>query len=215
APSSAGLVLATAILVLWAPRGLHPIAEIARLRKRPGCRTGSALPAKALPGKIILGIAASSSRPGGVGRLMSPGEHQSEVVWRHVIEQRAGLLVEHVGIELAGPQQRHAALPLGALALEVVEIGGQRDDLLVEVFLGLEPVIAAIGVDAEIADQERGHDIEAERGQDGTQAFTRDHPHTMSARGLKGLNAGRLPQPVADFAADEIAQPLAAVAQET
>src|SRR5580692_3251299 len=39
-----------------------PIAEIARLRKRSACVAGWAEPAKALPAKIILGIAASTSR---------------------------------------------------------------------------------------------------------------------------------------------------------
>ena len=52
----------------------------------------------------------------------------------------------------------------GALLLELVKLLAQRGKLLVEVLLGPQPVIAGVGVDAEIADHQRAADIEAERG---------------------------------------------------
>src|SRR4029078_10483125 len=93
------------------------------------------------------------------------GEHHGQVMGMDVVEQRAGALVEHVGINPARFEQRDAALPLGALDLELREFGGEFRHLLVDVLLGLEPTIAAEGVDAEIADEQGRYHIEAERGE--------------------------------------------------
>src|ERR1700755_3568764 len=71
-----------------------------------------------------------------------------------IIEQSTGLLVEHVGIDILRLQKRDSALPLGVLMLEAMKIGRKRRCLPVDVFLGFEPAVAAIGVGAEIADQQ-------------------------------------------------------------
>src|SRR5580704_16098612 len=187
-PSSAGLVLATAIRVLWAHRGGPPsLSRNRRIAEAPGLlRNGMGKAAQRIAGKIILGIARGSSRLRWVGRRRPPRTvHQGEIARRNVIEQGAGLFVEHVGIELAGAQQRHPALPLRPVELELVELGRQSRDLAVDVLFGLDPAIAAIGVDAEIADQERGQNVEAERGEERTQTLTGDHSTKMAAADLK------------------------------
>ena len=56
------------------------------------------------------------------------------------------------------------------LGLEPAEFGGQLADLLVDLVLGGKAAIAAKGMKPEIADQGRGHGIEAERGQKSAQA---------------------------------------------
>src|SRR5262249_52640762 len=82
-----------------------------------------------------------------------PLEQEGEVAGIRIVQERAGALVEDVGVEAFGPEQRYAPLPIGALGLQRRKLGREPGDLLVEVVLGLEPVIAGIGVDAKIADQ--------------------------------------------------------------
>ncbi len=69
----------------------------------------------------------------------------------------------------------HPLLAFGPLALQPGELRGQRDDLLVEFLSGVEPVLAGIGVGAEIADQEPRHRVEGEPGEDRFESATRDH----------------------------------------
>src|SRR5689334_5891173 len=102
----------------------RPIAEVNAYPGRESLTT-----AKALAEKFILGRAAASSRPA-MRRL---GEHHGQVVGMDVVEQRAGALVEHVGIDPARLEQGDTALPLGALDLELCELGGQLRHLLVDV----------------------------------------------------------------------------------
>ena len=63
--------------------------------------------------------------------------------------------------------------------LEAVELLAQLGELLVEVLLGPQPMIAGVGVDAEIADDQRAADIEAERGEERSQLSPGDHAGKM------------------------------------
>ena len=54
-----------------------------------------------------------------------------------------------------------------------------RSHLLVEVGLRTQAVIAGEGIDREIADEQRGERIKAERGQDCVATPVRDHPTKM------------------------------------
>ena len=80
---------------------------------------------------------------------------------------------------LLGLEQLDPVLPLGAFLLEASELVGQRGELLIEVLLGPQPVVAGVGVDAEIADDQGAPDIEAERGQEGSQLSPGDHAGKM------------------------------------
>ena len=68
------------------------------------------------------------------------------------------------------------------LGLERGKLAGQLGDLLVEVLLRLEPVVAGIGVDAEIADHQRRDRVERERGENGAEPLARDHAGTCRGR---------------------------------
>ena len=76
---------------------------------------------------------------------------------------------------LLGLQQFDPVLPLGALLLETAKFVGQRSELLVEVLLRAQAMVAGVGVDAEIADHQRAADIEAERGQNSAKLSPGDH----------------------------------------
>ncbi len=56
-----------------------------------------------------------------------------------VVELIARALVEHVGIDPVGPQQRDPLFALGALLLQPRQLRGQRDDLLVEFLRAFRP----------------------------------------------------------------------------
>src|SRR6266545_314524 len=101
------------------------------------------------------GVAANSamnSAPWNAKGRSPPLEHQRQVTGVHIVEQRTGALVEHVGVEAFGLEQRDAPLPNRPLGLEGRKLDRELCDLLVEIVPGLEPVIAGIGVDPEIAD---------------------------------------------------------------
>jgi hypothetical protein len=97
----------------------------------------------------------------------------------YIIEQSPGAFIEHVGIELVRFQQRDPPLPLSALELEAIEFARKRHHLLVNVLLGLEAAVAAVGIDAEIADQKPRHDVKAERGKDRAETLAGYHPANM------------------------------------
>src|SRR5207248_870327 len=86
--------------------------------------------------------------------------HQHEVVRMRIIEHGSCTLVEQVGIDPVRSQQRHAMLPGRPLELEASEFLRKLVHLLGEILLGLETMGPGIGIDAEIADEQRGCDIE-------------------------------------------------------
>ena len=118
--------------------------------------------------------------PGGAARRPSGTlEHLRQIARVEVIEHDPRALIERVGIDALGFEQLDPALPFGALLLELVELFTQRNKLLVEVLLGPQPVIAGVGVDAEIADHQRTADIKTERGQKEMKLSPRDHAGKM------------------------------------
>lgn len=98
------------------------------------------------------------------------------------VEEEARLLVERVRINPVRTQQRHLAFPLAVLDLETVQLGGQFRHLLVDLVARMQAALAVEGVEAEIADQRPGHEIEAERRQDSTCTSARDHCGKMRVR---------------------------------
>jgi hypothetical protein len=77
--------------------------------------------------------------------------HADQIVRIDVIELIARTLVEQVGVDPVGSQQRDPLLALGPLLLQPRQFGGQRDDLLIELLPRIQPILAGIGIDAEIA----------------------------------------------------------------
>src|SRR5215471_12271827 len=110
-----------------------------------------------------------------------PLHHHHDVARIRVIEEGARPLINHVGIKTVGFEQRHAPLPLIVFGFGLVKLSRQFRDLAIEVFLRLEAAIAGIGVDAEIADQQRRHYVETERRQKRSELWACDHDAMMDA----------------------------------
>src|SRR5215472_12186152 len=112
--------------------------------------------------------------------------HPDQIVRVGIVKLKPRTLVQHVGIDPVRTQQRHPLLALGALFLQARKLRGERDDLLVEFLPRVEPVLAGIGVDAEIADHRRRHRIEGKAGQDRFESGTGDHGRPCDGR-VNGL----------------------------
>ncbi len=56
-----------------------------------------------------------------------------------------------------------------------------RRNLLVEILLRAQPAIAGIGIDAEIADHQRGDGVKRERVEDGAEPLPGHHGATLPA----------------------------------
>ena len=110
-----------------------------------------------------------------------------QIVGIDVVELIARALVEHIRIDPVGPQQRDPLLALGALALQPRQLGGQGDDLLVELLLRVQAVFAGIGVDAKIADHGGRNRIEREPGKNGFESAARDHNPEHATAPVNGM----------------------------
>src|SRR3954469_9070087 len=78
-------------------------------------------------------------------------DRSNQVARIGIIELVARALVEHVRVDPIGSQQRETLLALPALPLQPHQFGCQRDDLVIELLPRVQPVLAGIGIDAEIA----------------------------------------------------------------
>src|SRR3712207_2889101 len=94
----------------------------------------------------------------------------------HAAEERARALLEKVAVDLVGAEQRDAALPVGTLRLESVQLFRDRVGLDLELALGLKPAAAVLGVMDEVADDERRDPVKRQRDQDFTHAPADNHP---------------------------------------
>src|SRR6478752_3638641 len=158
-----GLVLATAILsspgASCEPISRYWACAEARARERA---TGP----KVLPGFTIL--PRRYAQRGEAPRLFL--QREREIARMQVVEHGASALIEHVGIEIVGTQERDLALQVEPLGARTLDLAREARLLLREVLLRLQPMRARVGRKAEVADDERRDGIEAERGQDGAQA---------------------------------------------
>src|SRR5262249_28172511 len=109
-------------------------------------------------------------------------EAQGELARIGVVEQHPGALVEHVGIDAFGLEQRDAAFPIGAFGLERVKLGAEFRDLLVEILLRTQSAVAGVSIDAEIADHQRGDGVKRERVEDGAEPLPGYHGATLPAQ---------------------------------
>src|SRR5688500_8880510 len=100
----------------------------------------------------------------------------------HVVQFRAGPLVQKVRVEAVRAQQGDAPLPLQPLHFGSAEFGGQFGDLLLKLLLGKQTMIAGEGVDGEIADKESRDGVETERGEKRTQPSAGDHDSPWPVR---------------------------------
>ena len=156
-------------------RLVWPIAEIGGARKRAQGNAQEA--ARFCTAKVFAADAAVPPERRSAAIYCLSG--QDQVARMGVVEHRAGALVEQIGVELVGAQQRHAVLPLLALGGDALEFAHQVALLLREVLLGLQPVRAGVGREPEIADDQRRDRVEAEGRQHGAQAGAGDHAGSM------------------------------------
>src|SRR4029077_6054080 len=77
---------------------------------------------------------------------LSPLEHEREVAGIRIIEQQARAFVEQVGIDVVGFTQRDPPLPDRTLGLDGGKVEGQLRNILVEIPLGDQTVLARIGI---------------------------------------------------------------------
>src|SRR5579871_4820700 len=93
----------------------------------------------------------------------------------HIVEKQPGPLVEHVGIDAVRPEQRDAPFPMFALRLDTPQLALEFVDLLVESLASVDAIFPRIGVDAEIANEQRRQDVKAERRQKSTNSRANNH----------------------------------------
>ena len=72
-----------------------------------------------------------------------------------------------------------------ALGLEPGEFVVHGGELLVEVGLRAQAMVAGKGVDGEVADEQRGEEVKRERGEDGVTAPVTDHGAPRCRRAVK------------------------------
>ena len=65
----------------------------------------------------------------------------NQIVRVGVIELVARALIEQVGVDPVGAQQRDPLFALGALLLQPLQFGGQRDDFLIELLPCIQPIL--------------------------------------------------------------------------
>src|SRR5262245_37545282 len=127
--------------------------------------------------------------PAGFGRpevaRSRPLELQRQVVRVRLGKERPRALVEQVGIEAFGLQQRDPPLPDRPFRLDRRKLRRKLANLLVDVLPGVEAMIAGEGVDPEIADQQRRRGIEAERRENRSKPPAGDHGISCDPRGIK------------------------------
>jgi len=104
---------------------------------------------------------------------LSPLEHKREVAGIGVVEQQACPLVEQVGVDIVRLQQRDSSLPNRTRGFDAVELEGQLRDILVEIPLGDQAMLARIGIDPEIADEQRRDRVERERVEEAAEPSAR------------------------------------------
>ena len=77
-------------------------------------------------------------------------------------------------------------LPLRAGRAQRVALKCQVGDLLLELPLGQQPVIAVISLKGEVADDERRHEMQRQALENPPESGARDHAGFMAPGGLRG-----------------------------
>src|SRR5215208_5963435 len=90
-----------------------------------------------------------------------------------------GPFVQKIGIQALRAQQGNTSLPFCPFNLRAAQFSGELDDLLIELLLGAQTMIAGESIEREIADKKGGDGIEAERSKKRTQPFAGDHGSSM------------------------------------
>ena len=106
-------------------------------------------------------------------------QQKDQVARIDIANEGSGTLIQHIRVDLVGPQQGHPALPERTFGLHLAKFFLHRGHLLVEVDLSAQAMVAGKGIDAEIADEGCGKDLQPERGQNGAAAAMRNHRRKM------------------------------------
>src|SRR6266446_5322644 len=92
-----------------------------------------------------------------------------------IVEELSRALVKHVRIDAVGLEERNAPLPALPLRLDANDLARQVGDLLVKLLARVDTIFPRIRIDAEIADEQRRHHIEAERRKKRANPRTNNH----------------------------------------
>src|SRR6266545_2100450 len=176
ADGTADLLVATAIWLLKKRAsdtrlGPTPISRNRASAKAHAGRCGWHRHDPLLPRLWAQGCTRGRSRP----LKVRPLELEHQVMGVHIVQQRTGALIEQVGVEALGLEERDPPLPERPLRIDRREFPGELGDLLVDVLPGIEAVIAREGVDPKIAHQKRGGEVEAKRCQNRSKPPAGDH----------------------------------------
>src|SRR5882762_5867874 len=101
--------------------------------------------------------------------------HDGDLMRVQIVEKLSRALVKHVRIDAVGLDERNAPLPPLPLRLDALDLTRQVGDLLVKLLARVDAIFPRVGVDAEITDEQRRHDIEAERRKKRTNPRTNNH----------------------------------------
>src|SRR5262249_32795064 len=107
-----------------------------------------------------------------------------DLVRVEVVENLSRTLVQHVRIDAVGLEKRDPSFPPRPLRLDPLDLACQVGDLLVEFLARVDAIFSRVGVDAEIAYEQRRHGIKAERRQKRTYPRTNNHRAFVLPMGL-------------------------------
>ena len=100
-------------------------------------------------------------RHGRLRRRLPCADDDDKIATVDIVQQRTRPFVKEIGIKPLRPEEFDPALPPFPLGLSRGKLGSEFGDPLIEVLAGLEPAVARVGVNAEIADHDRGYEVQA------------------------------------------------------
>src|SRR5258708_4010846 len=113
--------------------------------------------------------------------------HDGDLMRVQIVEKLSRALVKHVRIDAVSLEERHSPLPPRPLRLDALDLARQVGDLLVKLLARIDAIFPGKGVDAEITDEQRRHDVEAERRQKRTNPRTNNHRPFCAADAVNAL----------------------------
>ena len=117
--------------------------------------------------------------------MLAGSQQEGQVARVGIADQGAGTFIQHVGIDAVSAQKCNPTLPMRSFGPEPGKLAFHGGKLLLEVLLSPQPMVAGEGIGGEIADEQRGKNIETEDGQNGAAAAMRDPDAPRSPKPVK------------------------------